>query len=78
MPFSLRKKDEKVLERSSQMKSIVVSPHSVFVGNVYVQHAGAEYLHNPNLCYHFYLVPKGIKVPNAIESSYDSSTANKK
>lgn len=68
-------KAKNILARILQMESFVLPPFSAFVGNGYVQHAGAEYHSHSNICYHVYLVSKYIKLPDAIEFSYGGSFA---
>lgn len=54
------------LARTSQMESFFLLPFSMFVRNGYAQHARANYLVHPNLCYQVYFVPKDIKLPDEI------------
>lgn len=68
-------RDRKALIRALELKALVFVPSSAFLGNCYVQHAGAEYLfyYNHNLRYHVYSVYAGIKLRNTIDFTYDGS-----
>lgn len=49
------------------MKLFVLLPFSVFVGNGYVMHAGAECLDHHNQSYHVISIFNDIKLPDAKE-----------
>lgn len=60
------------------MKSFVLAPFSVFVGNGYVHQASAEYIGHSILRYHVDVITKRITLPDAIEFSYGSGFVVKK
>lgn len=48
-------------------------PQNLFIGHVYLQHTGAEYLEHVNLRYHGYLTPEDYDLQDAIVYAYQWS-----
>lgn len=65
---------ETVLARTFYMASFDLPSFSVFVGNWYVQHAGAEELGHTSLRYVVHFVLEDIKLPKDIMLSYDGAS----
>lgn len=55
------------------MHQVEIPAYSVFVGDGYIQHAGAEWNGNPCLRLHTYLVPEDMFLPDAINFGLNGS-----
>lgn len=69
---------KQVPARTLLLKSFIQPHLYASVGNIYLQHASAEYFGRVNLSYHFYFLSKDIKLFYVIAFTNDGSFANQK
>lgn len=69
----LQNEKKNYLNHIFHMDQVEIPPYSLFFGDGYAQHAGAEWTGNPCLRLHTYLVPENILLPDAINFGLNGS-----